>query len=219
MGGERGFLRRNEYKITCVMFKTKSQKKELAGEIMNEVIKNIQERRSVRSFTDDPVRDEDIATILECAKLAPSAIDGQPWFFTVMRDRALMDEISEMNKKLMLASGDPLMIKMASEPKFDSFCSAKTAIIISSETKAYYGMADCANAAMIITLVATSLGLGSCYIAGYTYVLRKPEGLAQLARLSLPEGYRPILGVCLGYAAERPVPRKPLRSNTSAFIG
>jgi nitroreductase len=186
---------------------------------MNEVIKNIFERRTVRFFTDAPVKDEDIETLLECAKVTPSALNRQPWHFTVLRDRALMDEISVANKEIMLNSGDPVMIEKANEPDFDSFRTSKTAILISSENAAPYGMADCANAAMIMTLVATSLGLGSCYIAGFNNVLRKPEGADFRARLKTPEGYTPIFGVCLGYIAEQPKPRKPLKPETVTYIG
>jgi len=79
-------------------------------------------------------------------------------------------------------------------------------------------MADCANAAMTMTLVATSLGIGSCYIAGFNTVLRKPEGAEFCKRLKIPEGFTPLLGVCLGYVSEPPKQRKELRPNTVTFL-
>jgi len=186
---------------------------------MNEVIKAINDRRSIRFYETKRVTDEDIETILSCAKIAPSALGRQAWHFIVLRDRALMDEISEANKALALASGIPAEIEKANEPNYDNFRGAQAAIVIAAENAAPYGMADCANAAMIMTLVATSLGLGSCYIASYSKVLKTPDGASLLARLNLPEGYSPMFAVCLGYTAEQPKPRKPLKENTVSYIG
>jgi len=186
---------------------------------MNEVIKTINERRSIRFYKETRVTDEDIETILSCAKIAPSALNRQSWHFTVLRDRVLMDEISAANKALALASGIPAEIEKANEPNYDNFRSAQAAILIAVEDAAPYGMADCANAATVMTLVATSLGLGSCYIASYNKALKTPDGASLLARLNLPEGYTPIFAVCIGYTGEQPKPRKPLKADTVRYIG
>jgi len=186
---------------------------------MNEVIKAVNDRRSIRFYNSTPVKDEDIETILNCAKIAPSALNRQSWHFTVLRDRALMDGISAANKEIALASGIPAEIEKANEPDYDNFRGAQTAILIAVEDAAPYGIADCANAAMIMTLVATSLGLGSCYIASYNKILKSPDGAGLLARLNLPAGYTPLFAVCLGYIGEEPKPRKPLKPDTVSFIG
>ncbi len=53
----------------------------------NEVIKTINYRRSVRSFTDQPVKEEDIKTILNAANKAPSAHNQQSWKFIVIKGK------------------------------------------------------------------------------------------------------------------------------------
>ncbi|MCL1829573.1 MAG: nitroreductase family protein [Oscillospiraceae bacterium] len=186
---------------------------------MNEVIKNINERRSIRFYKPEPVKSEDVETILDCAKIAPSGLNRQSWHFTVLRDRALMDEISAANKEMALASGNPDEIERASEPNYDNFRGAPMAILIAADDSDPYGVADCANAATIITLAATSLGLGSCYIASYSRVLKNPRGAALLARLGLPAGYSPAFAVCLGHIGEQPKPRKPLKPDSVNRIG
>jgi len=188
---------------------------------MNEVIKNIQARRSIRFYESTPVKEEDINTILDCAKIAPSALNTQTWHFTVLRDRGLMDEISAANKEMALASGIPAEIEKASEPNYDNFRGAPMAILVSvdNNSPSPYREVNCGNAATIITLVATSLGLGSCYIASFSAVLKKPEGAALLARLNLPEGYAPLFAVSIGYKAEDPKPRKPLKEDTVSYLG
>ena len=56
---------------------------------MEEVLRidNLFARRSIRKYTDEPVSEEDIKTLLEAAMAAPSANDSQPWHFVVVADR------------------------------------------------------------------------------------------------------------------------------------
>ena len=58
---------------------------------MNEVIRTILSRRSTRIFKEDPLKDEEIGQILEAAKYAPSGTNQQPWNFTVVSNKELID--------------------------------------------------------------------------------------------------------------------------------
>ncbi len=58
-----------------------------------EVIKT---RRSVRSFSGEPVAKEDIEAILDCARFAPSASNSQPWRFLVTEDSGLIEETAQL---------------------------------------------------------------------------------------------------------------------------
>lgn len=50
-------------------------------------------RRSVRSYTDQPVTDDEIRDLLELTGRAPSAFNLQPWRFVVVRDQQVKDEL------------------------------------------------------------------------------------------------------------------------------
>jgi nitroreductase len=52
-----------------------------------EVFEAIKARRSVRSYTPEPVPDEVLRRLLEAARLAPSAMNYQPWRFIVVRSQ------------------------------------------------------------------------------------------------------------------------------------
>jgi len=52
----------------------------------NETLKTIRNRRSIRSFTTDPVTDEQIHVLLEAANQAPSAHNQQSWRFIILRN-------------------------------------------------------------------------------------------------------------------------------------
>jgi nitroreductase len=56
----------------------------------------IKTRRSIRKFTDEPVSDEMVDTIIEAGIWAPSGLNNQPWRFGVIRDEALKKSISEL---------------------------------------------------------------------------------------------------------------------------
>jgi nitroreductase len=61
----------------------------------NEVIKAILDRRSIRSYTDQPVETEKLEAIIQAAINSPSARNLQPWKFTVIRNQALIAELQQ----------------------------------------------------------------------------------------------------------------------------
>lgn len=169
---------------------------------MNETIKTILARRSVRSYEQKPVEAEKINAILECAQFAPSARNLQPWHFTVITSRTMLDRISAENRKILLASPDEMARKAASDPGFDSFRSAPMAIIVSGRKDAAYAAGDCANAVENMAVAACSLGLGSCYLGSFKMCLEAAQGAELLAELKIPEGYAPLYALSIGYGNE-----------------
>ena len=58
------------------------------------VLQNIANRKSVRSYTSEPVSDADIETLLRAAMAAPSAMNRQPWEFIVLNDRDTLNALA-----------------------------------------------------------------------------------------------------------------------------
>lgn len=184
----------------------------------NPVIETIRSRRSIRFYKKDPVPQEILDLLLELGQLAPTGLGKQAWHFTVVRNRAFLTEISEVQRQAMLDSGNPDQIEKASDPNFDGFRGAPMAIIFSGDLSSAYHTADCANAVTTIALAAESLGLNSCYLAGFKRGLAGPVGEKLLARLELPEGYAPEFALALGYKDEEPHARRPRKENVINFI-
>ena len=61
----------------------------------------IRKRRSIRHFTDDPVKDDDLLAMFEAARLAPSPKNEQPWHFIVIRERQMIDNLRDMVNALL----------------------------------------------------------------------------------------------------------------------
>lgn len=60
-----------------------------------ETLKSIEERRSIRTFTNEVVKKEIIEDILNCGRLAPSAKNRQPWYFVVVKED-VKDKIADI---------------------------------------------------------------------------------------------------------------------------
>ena len=179
---------------------------------MNDMIKILMERRSIRAYEDKQVSREDLETIVNCGQYAATGMGLQPWHFTVVTDRALLDRISAANKAAMLADPNtpPHVKEMAEGDDFDSFRGAPAAILVAGENDSDMTVADCANATENMAIAAKALGLGSCYLASFKIAMCAPGGEELKKQAGIPESYVPLFALAIGYAAEdpQPAPRK-----------
>lgn len=174
---------------------------------MNDTIKSILERKCIRAYTDEPVSQSDLNLILQCGVRAASAMNMQPWHFTVVRNRSVLDRISGKNQEIMSNSPDEGVRNMAKALNFDSFRGAPMAVIVSGANLKENTIADCANAVQNMAVAAKSLGLGSCYIASFKVCLLQPEGAELKKELEIPDGYTPLFALSIGHPAEDPKPK------------
>lgn len=175
----------------------------------NEAIAN---RRAVREYTDQPVEESTINGLIDSAVLAPSAFNEQPWKFTVIRDRKILDQISRDAKAGMLAAtpADSRSDRLRSElqnPGFHIFHHAPVLIVISSVMEGPFVVEDCALAAENLMLAACAANLGSCWIGLAQNYLNTAAGKKALG---CPTSWTPIAPIIVGYpkSAPHPVPRQ-----------
>ena len=185
---------------------------------MNKTIKSILSRRSIRSYENKIVERELIDLILECGKYAPSAVNVQPWHFTVVESRKVLDEITAATKAQMLLQNDEYSKRNGADPSYDTFRTALMAIIVSGMVDAKYGESDSSNAVENMALAAHSLGLGSCIIASFRSAFKGKERDRFIKLLEIPEGYEPYFALAIGYPKEYPTTRAPRRENTVNYI-
>ncbi len=79
-------------------------------DIENPVIEAIRRRRSVRQFTKEPISDDMLNQILECAVWAPSGKNNQPWKFAVIRDSVLKGSLAGLTHSRPILEGAPVCI-------------------------------------------------------------------------------------------------------------
>lgn len=183
---------------------------------MDRAIEVLMKRRSTRNFLKKQVPEEILQKILAAGLQAATAMNRQSWHFTVVQDTALLDAISRAVGAVLVDSGVPSLNDRAQDPEFHTFYRAPTVVFVSSDGSAY-SLADCANASQNMTLAATALHLGSCYIGSFVQAFKHEKGKELLDRFSLPVGYRPVFAVALGYGGE-PAPEIKTRDWKVSYI-
>lgn len=169
---------------------------------MNETLRSILNRRSVRKYNTDQLTDKDLQDILQAGKFAPSAFNGQPWHFTVLQNKGLIEKINKICKCNMGKSNDE---------NLDLFYDAPTLIIVSSDKNVKTSEFDCSMAIENMFLAAESLNIGSCFIYSIKYLFLSENGKALRSELYIPETYDIIASAVFGYKAcvtIAPCPRK-----------
>jgi nitroreductase len=167
--------------------------------MMNEVLQTIQNRRSVRSYRPEQIAEDTLAQILEAGIYAPSAHNDQPWHFTVVQNRDLIDEISDTAKAQMIKGAAQWVREMGSKPDFHLMYHAPALVIVSGRKNATASRIDCAAAMQNMLIAAESLGIGSVWIGLLHYFFEQKEAPA---KLKIPEGYEPLYGAAFGYKAD-----------------
>ncbi|HMK78871.1 MAG TPA: nitroreductase [Xanthobacteraceae bacterium] len=165
-------------------------------------------RRAVREYTAEPVADATLRALIEAAVQAPSAVNQQPWSFTVVRDKALLAQISREAKAHMLKKTPAALLshhfqEILGDSAFNVFYDAPALVVIASLADSAWAVEDCALAAQNLMLAATEAGLGSCWIGFAQGWLATPEGKAALG---LPDAYRPVAPIILGHPKRVPPP-------------
>lgn len=151
---------------------------------------NIFSRKSVRSYTDQPVSQEQVETILKAAMAAPSGMNAQPWRFVVVREQGTKDK---------LASGFNKMIAKA--PVVIVVCGKTTNKIGGTNNN---WTADCAAATENLLLAVEAIGLGAVWTACYPYDERMSPAIEALG---LPDNVKPYCIVPVGYPAGNDKPK------------
>ncbi len=165
-------------------------------------------RRSTREYTSEPMDDATIRRLIDAAVHAPSATNGQPWTFTVVRDQQLLDRISTAAKAHMLASLDasPQSDRRRAslgDPDFHIFYHAPALILISGVGQRPWVVEDCALAAQNLMLAAHAAGLGGCWIGYAQGYLNTAEGKDVLG---LPGTCVPVAPLIVGHPSDVPAP-------------
>ncbi len=172
---------------------------------MKDIIEVIKTRCRVREYKEDPVPDEDIKFLIDCARYAPSGLNMQPWSFLVVINKETMRKISESGKKALIPLLEPIKdtSKMASDVLVflktkgtNMFYNAPVLVIILGTKNALTTDYDCAMAAQNMMLAAHSRGIGSCWIGGALPALMNEELLKELGA---PAGYKAVAPLIFGY--------------------
>ncbi len=170
--------------------------------VKNPVLEAIKSRRAIRNYEDKRVPESAIETMLEAATYAPSAINIQPWKFTIISSKTEMKQLSDIAKPALLRTLPDVgnaslsaLKKSLNDPLYNIFYNAPLLIFIAG-AKGRYDIYDCTMAAQNMMLAAYSLGLGSCWIGTAVALANEPKIKAELG---VPEDHQVHAAIIFGY--------------------
>ena len=152
-----------------------------------DAIEVLKTRRSVRAYTSAPVPREIIEDVIDCGRLAATAVNIQPWEFVVVTSRELLRSIARTTDHGKFISDAPVCV-----------------VVLCQDTKYY--LEDGSAATENILLAARAHSLGSCWVAGD----KKPYASDICRLVGAPRGYKLVSLIPMGYPAESP--EKPKRA-------
>jgi len=150
-----------------------------------DAIEALRGRRSVRAYRSQPVERQLLETIVDCGRLAPSAINVQPWEFVVVTESSLLRRLA------------------ATTDHGPFIADAGACIVVLCKDTKYY-LEDGSAATVNMLVAAHALGLGTCWVAG------DKKAYADTVRemVDAPPGYRLVSLIAVGHPAATPKPEK-----------
>lgn len=187
---------------------------------MNDVVKAILERRSIRKYAPDPVADADLRQIIEAGLYAPSSKNAQAWHILAIQNGDAIDRITREVKAAILRAGIEKYKAMAENPNYRvNFAGAPVFLIVSADpARTSCPAEDCSCVLQNMFLAAHSLGLGSCWVNQLGCVTDEPGFRALLDELGMPSTHK-IYGCAAVGRPEGPTPKAPERKpDTFAIV-
>jgi nitroreductase len=195
-------------------------------------MKVIQDRRSIREWTEEPVSEEDIAMIMEAGRQAPSGENAQPWRFVIVKDpgtrkklaalagggsgrRFTAEYVTHQMQERFATLQDEAKKKAAFEKLTSGQVSAFSenaplTIIVCGKKDVWDMPYDTSAAIENMLLMITALGLGACWVIALCIDIRDEERTKEL--LGMPEGFKAISLISVGHPTRphRQRPRIPI---------
>ena len=166
----------------------------------NPVLQAIADRRSTRGFSPEQLTQEQLNALLDAAVQSPSAVNRQPWHFSVVQDMALLDEFNEVQRGLIEKRAPENERGRFSDPAFNVFYKAPTVIFISLPVDhGFFAPIDAGIAVENIALAAHSLGLGSVILGMPKEVFDSEFGDKYRKAFQFPEGNDFAIAISVGH--------------------
>jgi nitroreductase len=200
-------------------------------------LKVIQDRRSIREWTDEPISEEDLAMILEAGRQAPSGENAQPWRFIIVREaetrrklgalagggsgrRFTAEYVTNQMQERFANLQDDAKKKAAFEKLTSGQVSAFLAnaplnIVVCGKKDVWDTPYDTSAAIENMLLMITALGLGACWVIAPCIDIRDEERIKAI--LDIPPGFKAISIISVGRPTRPHRPRPRMSLNQLVF--
>ena len=167
---------------------------------MNETLQTLKNRRSVRSYLPEQIKDEELQQILEAGIYAPTGMGAQSPILVAVQDKETIAYLSKLIAAVMGSTSDP-------------FYGAPTVVVVLADRSRGTCVEDGSLVIGNMLNAAASLGVGSCWIHRAKEVFDSPEGKSLLEKWGIQGDYVGVGNCILGYAKGEVPAAKPRKEN------
>jgi nitroreductase len=139
-------------------------------------------RRSIRRYTDEPLTESDVKSLLEAGMAAPSANNRQPWHLVTVTDKRTLQDLADTHPYAKMLPGAALCIVVCGDPSLSD-----------------WWVQDCSAATENILVAAAGLGLGSVWLGCHGRPERE-QAIRDI--LGIPQGIGVLCMISVGHPAE-----------------
>lgn len=174
---------------------------------MESTLKDLKERRSIRAYKPEQIKEEELQKILEAGTYAPTGMGMQSPKIIVVQDKETRDYLSKLNARVM---GDE---------ESDPFYGAPTVLVVLASKERPTCVEDGTLVMGNLMNAAYAVGVGSCWIHRAREVFGSEEGKALLKKWGIEGDYIGVGHCILGYPADDAVPEaKPRKDDYIVYV-
>lgn len=164
---------------------------------MNEVIKTIQGRKSIRKYSEKSFPESDLQEILKTGFSAPSAGNRQPWRVVIVKEKERRDQLATAAYGQSFIAQAPVILVVCAVPY-------ESAERYKERGATLYTYQDTAALTQNMLLAGHALGYATCWIGAFN-----EDEVSKV--INVPEGMRPVSMIPIGYSDAKDTPGRPRR--------
>jgi nitroreductase len=186
----------------------------------NETMKIIKQRRSVRDYNEKQISADDLHVIIEAGIYAPNGGGNieKDIYFTIIQNKGILQKINLLAKEFAGQSNMEWLKELGNNEHFNCLYDAPALIILSYKIDSVCAVYDCSAATQNMLLAAESLGLGGCWLYFPLQAFESDNGDTLLREIKIPEGYKPITSMILGYKKNNEIHTIQRKTENIVFI-
>lgn len=174
---------------------------------MGSTLKDLKERRSIRAYRPEQIKEEELQKILEAGTYAPTGMGMQSPKIIVVQDQETRDYLSKLNARVMGDEGA------------DPFYGAPTVLVVLASKERPTCVEDGSLVMGNLMNAAHAVGVGSCWIHRAREVFGSEEGKELLKKWGVEGDYIGVGHCILGYPADGAVPEaKPRKDDYIVYV-
>jgi len=185
---------------------------------MNETLSLIESRRSHRAYLPDPLTKEQIDALVNAGLQSPTAVNRQPWHFSVVRDQKLLSEMNDQIRSTVMKQEENKRSPRFAQNDYDVFYHAPCVIFIFGDKNNSWTPVDCGIAVENIAIAAESMGLGSVILGMPRFAFTENKEEIFNVRLGCPENSSFVIAIAVGTPTDTKQAH-PVGENKVSYIG